>query len=413
LVMAERSEVEAGLGDWVVALLPLAACVGLAFVASELLSMLSPGLTVLSPQLVQPSHASPQQAERFGTAALVWIAGGSAVFVALGATLAISLWAVFLVRPYRVFWCVVLVFSAVGAWWAARVPSFSTSLHNQISDLGWTALPIDVLTDRWNGLTAAAVAAMFVASGALIFGVRTGAIEDPHRAARRLKWLLSSGAIALVLGVLTIGSLYRLPATLVEPMAADERTILTQAIDDAVTKADSHLSKEDQASSPASEPSELPIVRRWVASRLDGELPPDVIEGVAEAIEKRLVTEGDQVGFSKQLKKFVLQDASQQSGPEVVRAVESLALHMASFWGVVFTSALFLLYVPTAAVIVTQERRQGGAGNTKPMGLIALDDQKALFQPLLRVIAALSPLLVGALGELFTALQALLANPPT
>jgi len=410
--MAETARDKPKLREWVVALLPLAACIGLAFVASGLLAMLSPGLGVVTPQLIQPSQASPQQAERFGTAALVWIAGGAAVFVALGITLAVALWAVLLLGSHRRTWCLLLALSAVGAWWAASAPSFSTALHNQISELGWTAFPIDTLTDRWNGLTAATVAAMFVASGALMFGMRTGAITDPHAAARRLKWLLSGGAIALVLGVITIGSLYRLPATLVEPTAAGERQILTQAIEDSVTNARSRGHDGGEVASTPLEPPELPIVRHWVASRLDDETPPAVIESVAVAVEQRLAAEGDQAGISVWLERLVLQDASQGSGPEVVRAVESLGLHLASFWGVVFTSALFLLYVPTAAVIVAQERRQPGATTTKPMGLIALDDHQGVFKPMLRVIAALSPLLVGALGELFTALQALFASQP-
>jgi len=385
--------------DWIVSLFPLALCVALAIIASMLLGMLAPIFGAMSPAFIRPSDASPQQVQQFGAAALLWTSVGSVVFVCLLATFAVSLWTVYSLSSHRMVWLVLLCVVAMLAGLLASFPSFSGAWHEYVSECGWITLSIDRLTDVWNGLTAATVAALFVAAGALIFGVRTGAIADVHVAARRLKWLLTTGAVSLVLGVVTIGWLYRLPATLVKPLSPTEQSILSQAIRDAVAKAQPASNPADIAQAPVLDAHEIDVLRHWVTSRLDDDTPTAVVDGVTGVVAERIASEGDRAGISQPLVSLYLPDASQSTGAEVVEAIEHLALHTASFWGVVFTAALALFYVPTAATIVSQERRGSSADPSQPMGLFSLDDRKDdqqdVFKSVLRVLIALSPLLGG------------------
>jgi len=395
---------------WAFAIIPLWV---LAFIASGLLGMLSPLYGELNPNLISPNKASPQQIEQFGSAALVWIAGGSTVFVSLLVSITISCWTVYQLTSYRKTWIFLLIISMLVAAWAASRSPFSAAWHNQISELKWTIFSVNTATNLCNSLAATTLAALFVASGALVFSLNQLSTK-PKVAAQRLKWLLTSAAVSLVIGVLTIGSLHRLPATLVERATTAERQVFAEAIGELLStgvvvdkEAVKELSDEILIAKRA-------LVRHWVMLRLDPDTPPAVADSIASVIVMRDFSDSTQLPVEPWIESLILQSKDQRSGVEMIDAIEGLALHMASFWGVIFTLAILLFYLPAAAAIVTEQRKIiGDTVDPQPglLGLFAIDSEAGIFKPILRILVVLSPLLTGVFAEMIALIQALLANP--
>lgn len=390
---------------------PALSVFALAFVAITLLGMLSPMYAELNPELGPLREASPRQIAQFGSASLVWIAGGCAVFVALLASLAIASWTILLLGSYRRRGFTVLGIAIVLAGWAAGYRSFSAAWHDQVSDLGWTTLPIDYLTNMWNMLTAATVAALAVASGVIIFSLRSKVAACPQAAAARLKWLLSSGAVALVFGVFTINSLYQLPTTLVARTTPAERAAIEAALGGLLSAKHAADVADGEPRDEEATDSRQALWQYWLSSRLEPEVPPTVVSAIASELANGTSAPIHQPALDSIARELLPRSPPKRSAPQMSSSMERLASHTASFWGVVFTATLVLVYLPAAACIAAAKNRDGQPSYREGLlGLFSLDSSSGILDPLLRILVALSPLLAGVFPELAGAIQALLTS---
>lgn len=83
-------------------------------------------------------------------------------------------------------------------------------------------------------------------------------------------------------------------------------------------------------------------------------------------------------------------------------ALNGLAASEASFWGVVFTTGLALLYLPCAWAIHLEESSRPAA---------AAEEDGSRLEPIVKLLAGLSPLLVGLLSQLLSSTAVVVQAP--
>lgn len=240
------------------------------------------------------------------------------------------------------------------------------------------------VTRPFNALAGAAVAAIFSASGAILVGMRRAESPTPAViAAERLRRLVLIGAITTVLGVLTIGALHRLPGAAVTgalEKPAERHSVLKHAR----TLLKLPL-KEGQK--PETHPG-LPVVQRWIreATGLDDTAALSLANQIRES-----------AAANPEFQSWFLASRDEVRRAERAKALDGLATSVASWWGLVFTTALVLVY----AIGASQFFSAGGLSGAESLALSTQTaGQSSLkWDVVLRVLTALAPLLAAGFAE--------------
>lgn len=392
------------------AAIPIVGFLAAMWLAQFMLAQVSPQLANAAVVARQAPSSQPAAA-RLTAAMLAWAGGGFATLIALGCTLCYALW-VICVRGQRLDASrshrQVLRATGVGSVVMALVLGYfiwrSSSMPGGIS-----AWPTDHLFQmgvlRWdlswftrvaNTLTVVAIACLFFASA--VIAVRSAAYpaESPELD-HLLVRLLALGAISTVLGVLEIGALHRLPALAVDSadVRSAEHTAVREAIRGAVRD---ELAHPDGPSGDV--PSPLLIALAGRSAALDQE--SNAALRLAQSMRSTLkddTARRDMIAAA--LADAAMLESDQRALASAVSGMESVAASVASYWGIVFTTALVLLYVPTALMIASHgssdvpalSKAFTGSGDSDRSPL-----DKAL-QPMLRILAAIAPILAAAFGE--------------
>lgn len=255
---------------------------------------------------------------------------------------------------------------------------------------GLLAFDLAQLTQWFNALTGATLASLFAAGAVIV--ARLEAEPTPERAADaadRFRALLMAGAAATVLGVLSIGAVHRLAgAASSAPGISDaDRARVTRVL---------HASLTDPAEAGAAHPG-LEVVSRWVADRAG--ISVEDAKPLAERMRAPAADDPDFYAW------FFAQQAEPRRA-ELVKSLDGIATAVASWWGVVFTISLVLVYVLGVAAIAP-------VGELKGAKAISLTDQagtSARWAVLIRVATALAPILAAGLAEAIQKILALFAG---
>ncbi len=335
---------------------------------------------------------------RFANAALIWAGLAAGVLISLLATLVFSV--VVFSKQGGLFYTllslfIISVFGIIVFLWNLGDPDpLLTALNGTTNSKGPFIWPVGRFTLVGNTLTAAVIAGLFAASGALAYR----AVVEPCRAVElwaRLRTLLSFGAVATVLGVLEITALGSMAAAVVSATAAEEytRVDLGRAL---TTELDREVHDALEAGSSNEPKEEFPILTRW--SEDTG--PIDATDELQIAIA---LAGAHELGDNPVLRAEMLSSVLAGRRELVEQSIRSLYSHGASFWGMLFTLALALMYLPSAYIIVLRGRKC----EVVPSETSGAEPQRILL-PLLRIATALAPLVVGVFGEYFQSIDKLL-----
>lgn len=382
-------------GGWM-PLVPLVALLLTTGVSLVLGLQVAPETTAVEPWIGTYSEYSEVARARFNSQALIWAGLGVTVILALVAMLVVSYrvvcdsamgskWFSALLLVPVLFGILVLAGDLFGA------AHLSVPLR-QLHEKGFVVWPLSRFTAAANWLTASGIAALFAGASAILVGVRSGA-SDTEDSVRRLQVLLGLGALATVIGVLEIGALHRLPGaaargsqgwSVVRPQV---EVGLYGGIDKAIAGGEAAAASDQ-------------LLKSWLVQDLKLQEPAAKVL-VAQLVGQAAANAGAQERLRSAASASILAAADEASRKEVSGALDQYAAHAASFWGVVFTTALAMMYLPAAAVIVR------GSASAKTAQALAVGISTTpgttwdtLVKPFLRLLATLAPLLVGALAEL-------------
>lgn len=405
-------------------------------VAGLLQALVSPTMPVISSTGAARSVADQA---RFASASFGWAAIAILTVASLVGALAYSGWVVWnsagSLRAKRCWalWVALIAVASVAADLSGSTPAFWTYAI-QSDDFRW---PLTRATLFGNALGLASVGGLFFAAGSLIHAYCTAAIAQVV-ALERLRWLLILGAVATVCGVIEVRAVHQLPGAAIT--AADMRGARladTQSLRDAL----------------AAEIDSISTLQKFTDAAAAGKLPlllAAVDESFGESVSKEarsmlryrfaLESQSSQAERSADaLAEIIMHSRDESARIALVKQIDDVALHFASFAGALFSVGLALLYLPAAAVLtsprppqkgpaaagvnVSEDRKRGILSNapldtppSPPAAQAAKESQapkgskpsaaepgvKPFSEQLLaltKVLTALAPLLAGLVGE--------------
>lgn len=390
------------------AVVPLLALLGLTAGALVTFSQVSPVLEKVADEAqgaIALDTASIADRSRTASAVLIWAAGAIAVAVALVVAVSGSLligWEAssVLPSPRKRRFRMLLVVGVAGFGAAMLIGDrlshgLSGTSFDGFDRAGILRCSVDWFSAPANALTVMAIASLFAASSSLMVSAMLHP-ESVEQLAGRLQWLLILGAIATVLGVIEVGALHRMPAAAVTGVAAraNLRPALERAVDRAVVA----------EATPPETPPETPIMSWWAMHELEAPQSSQWTDAIAQQTASSIKSnDADAAVLRSAIVARSLEAGDEAARKATASAMEAVAAHVASFWGIVFTMALGLMYLPAAVVIAR------ASGTAKVAQAVAVGFSTGagsrtdrLIKPFLRLVATLAPLLVGAIAELLT-----------
>jgi hypothetical protein len=373
-----------------------------------LLTLITWGVLWLLGPLSEPSFGvvgpfsgyADEPRNRFSAAALAWAALAVPLLAALAAAVVaghVVVLAATRDRPRkaraRTFFFIVAAAFAFFLFlldYTPSVQSKSLSAHGFLrASIAWFTTPANVLTG-W------AIASLFVGAAAVLLDhtSRQGS-GDEH--VGTMQTLLALGTIATVLGVLEIGALNRMSASATQHGAnwAATRATLTGQLSAMLSEEAKAVSLEKPDASKGS------LMDQWFSQTLgDG-----IAENTRLAIGGRAYAHLDTRSGPKEptlrheIVSGLIAKADKGDREALAGWSDRFAAHTASFWGAVFTTALALMYLPTAFILA--RNASAGAKQSLAVGIAGGEGTVSdkVLKPFFRLLATLAPLLVGAIAD--------------
>jgi hypothetical protein len=178
--------------------------------------------------------------------------------------------------------------------------------------------------------------------------------------------------------MLTIGALHRLPGAGVTGSKLDitAREAAWMHVQPLLTL-DPGLGREHPAA---------PLVSRWIVDRAN------VTDAEAAIIAAASIA---QAKNDPDFKTWILAPRDEASRAAQAKALDGVAAATASWWGLVFATALTVVYVLGVVVIAPVAELKGA----KALALATEDENGGRWDVLIRVLTALAPLLTAGLAE--------------
>jgi hypothetical protein len=347
---------------------------GIAFTLHGLISPATHG--IVAP--IDTQYWTAADRERFASALHLWAALAIATTVSVLILITQSLNLIY--REAGRYWngvLITIVLSFALVCYSADAGSSSSNLS--FHDHKLVSFSIDRLTKPLNALVGATVGSLFAAGSALTIRVAVdGSRQTAVRAASVLRSLILVGAVTTALGMLTIGALHRLPGAGVTGSKLDitAREAAWMHVQPLLTL-DPGLGREHPAA---------PLVSRWIVDRAN------VTDAEAAIIAAASIA---QAKNDPDFKTWILAPRDEASRAAQAKALDGVAAATASWWGLVFATALTVVYVLGVVVIAPVAELKGA----KALALATEDENGGRWDVLIRVLTALAPLLTAGLAE--------------